>query len=347
MTSGAGPGPLATGTEAGRAARLHGRRDLRLGSAGRPVPGDGQVLLRIRAVGICGSDLHWYDEGSIGDTPLGAPLVLGHEFSAVIESGPRAGERVAVDPADTCERCDLCRTGLGRLCSGIRFAGLAPDDGALQTWLAWPESGCIPIPDTISDEEATLLEVAGIALHAADLAHLQPGMTAGVYGAGPIGLMLIRVLRALGAGRIVATDRLPHRVAAALASGATEAHQVPDGAPDPAASSGVDVAFECSGTDAALDTALRAIRPAGTVLLVGIPSASRASFPASPARRKEVTLQLVRRMEGTDLPRAIAMVAEGALRLDGLVTDRFPLDEVAPAFEHAVVRRGLKTVVLL
>lgn len=325
-----------------RAARLHGRRDVRLGPAEPPVPGPGQVTVRVTAVGLCGSDLHWFDEGSIGDTRLTRPLVLGHELAGVIEDGPRAGERVAVDPADPCEVCDLCRAGMGRLCPDVRFFGLDPFDGALRTRVAATASRCMPLPDTIPDHEAPLLEVLGIALHAVDLADARPGMTAGVYGAGPIGQLVIRVLRLRGLD-VVATDRLPHRVEAARASGAAVGILAAD--EDPAASVPVDVAFECSGDDAALDTAIRAVRPAGRVLMVGIPSGERAVFPASPVRRKELVLQAVRRMEAPDLPRAISLVAAGALTLAGLVTDRYPMDDVAAAFERAAAREGLKIVV--
>jgi L-iditol 2-dehydrogenase len=307
------------------------------------------VLLRVSAVGLCGSDLHWYAEGAIGETRLSGPLVLGHELCGVIAAGPRAGERVAVDPADPCETCALCRAGLGRLCPDVRFLGLDPFDGGLQTWLAVPERRCVPLPDAVPDHEAVLLEVLGIALHAVDLAEaagLAPGSTAGVYGAGPIGQLVIRALRARGVTEIVATDVLAHRVAAAGASGATLGLLVPGGgAQDPAAAVGVDVAFECSGEDAALATAVRAVRPAGTVLMVGIPAGDSAAFPASPVRRKELRLQAVRRMEAPDLARALELVMAGEVSLAGLVTARYGLDDVGAAFERAATRDGLKVVV--
>ncbi len=298
--------------------------------------------MRVTAVGLCGSDLHWYDEGSIGDTRLARPLILGHEFAGVIEDGPRAGERVAVDPADPCETCGLCHSGMGRLCPDVRFFGLDPFDGALRTRVAATASRCVALPDAIPDVEAPLLEVLGIALHAVDLADARPGMTAGVYGAGPIGQLVIRVLRLRGLD-VVATDRLSHRVEAARTSGAALALLVGD--TDATATVPVDVAFECCGEDAALETAIRAVRPAGRVLLVGIPSGERASFPASPVRRKELLLQAVRRMEAPDLPRAIGLVAAGEIPLAGLVTDRYPMDDVSAAFERAAAREGLKIVV--
>ncbi len=329
----------------GRVARLHGPLDLRLHDERASDAGPDDVRLRVTAVGLCGSDRHWYLEAAIGDTAMEAPAVLGHEFTAVVVGGPRDGERVAVDPAAPCGGCEWCRSGRGHLCPTLRFAGSAPTDGALRTWMAWPAARCLPLPDAIADEEATMLEVLGIALHAIDLARVRPGMTAGVYGSGPIGLVLIRALRAAGIEHVVATDRLASRVEAARRSGADTAVQVVDGR-DPAATIPVDVAFECSGDDAALDTAVRAVRAAGRVLLVGIPEGDRSTLPASPTRRKELTLQLVRRMAEPDLGRAIALVASGAVRLDGLVTHRFGLEAVSEAFAMLVSRNGLKVVVV-
>lgn len=328
----------------GRAARLHGRRDLRVHDDPVPTVRPGEVLVRVTAVGLCGSDFHWFVDGAIGETRITSPLVLGHEFAGVIETGPRAGERVAVDPADPCEQCEICQSGRGRLCPTVRFAGRPPVDGALRTRVAWPASRCVALPDGISDADAALLEILGIAVHAIDLAGVRPATTAGVYGCGPIGLMLIRALRASGVTQIVATDRLAHRVNAARESGATTALLVGDG-PDRAASIPVDLAFECSGDDDALDTAVQAVVASGRVLLIGVPGADRAGFRSSVARRKEVVLQSVQRMEAADLPRAIALVASGAVRLEGLVSHRFTLEDAPAAFELLATRNGLKIVI--
>ncbi len=340
-----------------RAARLHGRRDLRVHEEPRPSPAPGELLLRISAVGLCGSDLHWYADGSIGETGLAAPLVLGHEFGAVVVGGARDGERVAVDPADPCEACPQCLGGIGRLCERMRFAGQSPTDGALQTWLAWPASRCVPVPPSIPDEQVPLLEVLGIAVHALDLAGIRiddgspagaghgRGLIVGVYGAGPIGLVLIRALRAAGVATIVATDHLGHRVDAARASGATTALLVPAEGRDPALAVPVDIAFECAGDDSALETAVRAVRPGGRVLLLGIPVGDRTAFPAGAARRRELALQLVRRMEAGDLARAVGLVANGQVSLEGLVTHRFALRDAPTAFAALARRDGLKIVV--
>ena len=338
-TIGAAPGGLV--------ARLHGRHDLRVHDEPRPIPDTerGEVLVRVMAVGLCGSDLHWYQHGSIGESVIEAPFVLGHELAGVIEDGPRRGERVAIDPADPCGRCELCLQGRGRLCSSLRFAGHPPTDGGLRQWIAWPGVHCHALPASIGDSEAALLEVLGVALHALDLADARPGMIAGVYGAGPIGLAVVAALRARGVTEVVASDRLPHRVAAATGVGASQALHVVEGRPDPASTVPVDVAFECSGEDAALDTAIRAVRPGGRVILLGIPGRDRTTFAASAARRKELALLLCRRMEAGDLERAIDLVAAGEVALWPAITHRYPLNQAPAAFTSLAVRRGIKVLV--
>jgi L-iditol 2-dehydrogenase len=316
-----------------KALRLHGPGDLRLADEPEPIPGDGEVLLRVTAVGLCGSDRHWFVEGSIGDAVVSHPLVLGHEFAATIESGPRAGERVAVDPADPCGRCAVCLSGRPHLCPELRFAGHGSTDGALRTLMAWPERLVHPLPNSLSDAEGALLEPLGVALHAVDLGHIRTGTAAGVFGCGPLGLLLVQLLRLVGA-TVLADDLLPHRLTAAEELGATRAP-----------GDGVDVAFEVAGEDGALASAIEAARPGGRVVIVGIPDGDRTSFTASAARRKGLTLLLCRRMEPADLPRAIRVVGTGRIELAPLVTARHSLSEWGPAFDHLVERRGLKAIV--
>jgi L-iditol 2-dehydrogenase len=316
-----------------RALRLHGTGDLRLHDEPAPAPGDGEVVVRVTAVGLCGSDRHWFLEGGIGDAVLNRPLVLGHEFVGTIESGARTGERVALDPAVPCGRCSVCLAGEPHLCPGLRFAGHGSADGALRTCLAWPERLAHALPDGLSDAEGSLLEPLGVALHALDLGKVRPGSTAGVFGCGPLGLLLLQALRAAGVATVVASDPLPHRAAAAVSLGATLEHKE------------VDVAFETAGEDAALADAIDAIRPGGRVVLVGIPEGDRTSFTASTARRKGLTLALCRRMKPADLPRAIRLAEAGEVELAGLVSGRYALSEWRDAFDDLVERRGLKVVV--
>jgi len=281
--------------------------------------------VRVTAVGLCGSDRHWFLEGGIGDAVLDRPLVLGHEFVGTIESGSRAGERVALDPAVPCGRCSICLGGNPHLCPELRFAGHGTTDGALRTSLAWPERLAHALPDDLSDTEGSLLEPLGVALHAVDLAKARPGSTAGVFGCGPLGLLLVQT--------IVASDPLPHRAEAAASLGATLENRE------------VDVTFEAAGDDAALADAMAAVRPGGRVVLVGIPEGDRTTFTASTARRKGLTLLLCRRMKPADLPRAIRLAEAGEVELGGLVSGRFALSEWREAFDELVERRGLKVVV--
>jgi L-iditol 2-dehydrogenase len=325
-----------------RALRLHAPGDLRLHDEPDPVPEDGEERVRVTAVGLCGSDRHWFLEGAIGDAVLGHPLVLGHEVSGVIEDGPRQSLRVVVDPADPCGRCDLCLGGLGNLCLSLRFLGHGKTDGGLRTLMAWPRHLLIPLPESITDTEAPLLEPLGIALHAVDLGGVRPGMSAGVYGCGPLGLLIIQVLREVGCGPISATDMLPHRLDAARALGATDTRLAGD---ESTTLPTVDVAFEVAGEDAAVADAVRSVRPGGRVILVGIPSDDRTSFRASVARRKGLSLILCRRMRAGDLARAVELASATGIELASLISERYPLDAGVVAFESLVRRRGLKVVV--
>jgi L-iditol 2-dehydrogenase len=308
------------------------------------APPASTTRLHVTAVGLCGSDLHWFEDGVIGADRVHDPLVLGHEFVGVVSDGPRAGGRVAVDPHIPCGSCEVCGRGDGHLCPTGRFAGYPGTDGALRTELDWPDLLLHPLPNAVDDDRAVLLEPLGIALHAIDLSGAQSGQRAGVFGCGPIGLVLVRSLAATRITVAVATDRREHRLAAAQASGA-EATRLVDGGTATPADPTVDVAFEVSGEDAALEDAMRAVRPGGTVVLVGIPAGRITSLVAELGRRKELTLVFCRRMRGSDLPRAIELVADGQVELAGLVTDRYPLSEAPQAFERLATRDGLKVIV--
>jgi L-iditol 2-dehydrogenase len=327
--------------------RLHGPGDLRLADEPPPVPGPGEALVRVTAVGICGSDLHWYDESSIGDAVLTRPLVLGHEAAGVIISGPRAGQRVAIDPQVPCGACETCAEGRGHLCPGVRFLGHGTTDGALREQLAWPDVNLVPIPDAIDDVDGALLEPLGVAIHALGLARLRPGGSIGVLGAGPIGLLIIQLARAAGATTIVATDRLAHRVEAARALGAI-AEQVRGGEERAAlleatGGRGVDAAVEIAGDDDAIATAIALARPAATVVVAGISAGTTSTIPSSIGRRKGLDLRFSRRMIRT-YPRAIELVASGRIDLGAVVSHRFDLSDFDRAFRTAVRRDGRKVM---
>ena len=333
-----------------RVARIHGAGDLRLHDEPVPVPAPGEALVRVTAVGICGSDVHWWSEGGIGGSRIGTPFVLGHEGAGVIESGARRGERVAIDPAVPCGRCEYCQRGDVNVCPTLRFAGHTPQDGALCEYLTWPEHCLVPLPDALSDSDGALLEPLGVALYSVDLGALTAEMSVAVLGAGPIGLSVIQVLRAMGAGRIYATDlpSMSQRLAAARSYGAIALEA--DGGREAAAiiedtgGRGVDVVFEAAGDPAAVEAAMSAVRPGGRVVLIGIPADDRIAFTASTARRKDLTIRVVRRMKHT-YPRAIRLVESGRVDVRSLVTHRLPLEEAAGALSLAERRLGLKVIV--
>jgi len=330
-------------------ARLHGRRDVRAAREPVPVPRPGEALVRVTSVGICGSDLHWFAEGGIGDARLQRPLVIGHEASGVVLSGARAGQRVAIDPAVPCGRCEQCRGGDPNLCPDVGFLGHGRTDGALREYLTWPQDLLHPRPDGLSADDIAMLEPLGVAIHAHDLGHCRVGATVLVAGCGPIGLCLIQVARRAGATRIVAVDPLPHRAEAALRLGADVAvgHE-PDTFPAALAEAtdgrGVDVSFEAAGTDPAVALAVEAAAPGARVVLAGIPDVDTTTFRASIARRKGLTLVLVRRMKEV-YPRATALARTGRVDVRSLVSHGFGLAEAATALETASARTGLKVVV--
>jgi L-iditol 2-dehydrogenase len=331
-------------------ARIHGAGDMRLHEEPVPAPRSGEALVKVTAVGICGSDVHWFREGHIGGDRISAPLVLGHECAGVIESGARRGERVAIDPAQACGRCSHCEEGNPNLCTALRFAGHAPQDGALCGYLAWPERCLVPLPDALSDVEGALLEPLGVAMYAVELGAVGPGMSVAVFGSGPIGLLALQVAKAAGATRLFATDRadVPHRLEAARALGATAIAVHDCGEAEDVLSAtggrGVDVAIEAAGDPEAVEAAVAAVKPGGRVVLVGIPSEDRIAFTASVARRKDLLIRVSHRMKHT-YPRAIRLVEDGRVDLRSLATHRFPLADVARGYAVAERREGLKTII--
>jgi L-iditol 2-dehydrogenase len=252
----------------------------------------------------------------------------------VIAAGPRRGERVAIDPAIPCETCRACRDGYRNLCYRLRFAGHGDTDGMMRECMTWPRAQLHPLPDRVSDVGGAMLEPLGVAVHSVDLGHVPFGGTAAVIGCGPIGLLLVRLLVVAGARRVLAFEPLAHRLEAAVRLGA----EVGEGEP------GVDVAFEAAGNDEGVQLAMASVRPGGRVVLAGIPGDDVIRFSASVARRKGLTIAMVRRMNEV-YPRAISLAARGVVDLDAMVTSRVGLGEIQAAFGEAARRTGLKVVV--
>jgi L-iditol 2-dehydrogenase len=310
-----------------------------------PAPCGNETLIQVKTVGVCGSDLLWFKTAGIGDARLDKPLVLGHEFMGITLDG----ERVAIDPAIPCGKCEFCLQGNPNLCPSVIFAGHGDHDGGLREYVSWEKSCLHPLPDSISDAEGAMLEPLGVAIHAIDLAHLKPGFSVGVFGCGPIGLLIIQLARLAGASLVVATETLPHRVDAARASGADHVIRVFDKTDSAEVLSfthnrGVDVAFDVSGTPDAVTAAFNAVIPGGKVVLVGIPEDDQTAFTASNARRKGLTIKMVRRMKLT-YPRAIDLVSNHKIDVKSIITSQYPYTQSQEAFQAAARRDGLKVII--
>lgn len=342
-----------------RVAELIAPRRMRVTEGPVPTVGPDELLVRIRAVGICGSDLHYYAEGRIGDQRLAAGHVLGHEVAGMVEAagpeaeGPGPGTPVAVDPAIHCARCRYCAAGHPNFCSRLRFFGSPPTPGALREYVAHPAHLVTPLPPGMSMTEGALLEPLGVAIHAADLGHIAVGDAVAVFGCGPIGLLIAQVARLAGASLVCATEPLPHRAAAAAALGLPPAldARLPDltrHIMERTDGQGVDVAFEAAGSEAATAQAIEVLRPGGTLVLVGYWKTEQVTLAGIRAMRKGLTIRFVRRMKNT-FPRAVQLVREGRIELAALVTHEFPLEAVGEAFARAERRSPdvVKAVVTL
>jgi len=331
-----------------KAAKLYGPRDFRMADVPEPpAPGSEEVTVQIGAVGVCGSDLHSYLDGRIGDTVIQSPIVLGHEFAGtVIAAGAHArdgldqplavGQRVAIDPSMPCWHCDRCEEGDPNLCRHLSFMGLYPDDGALQECMTVPARGCFPLPDALSLEEGALLEPLGVALYAVGLGNLRLAKSVAVLGCGPIGLLILRLAKLSGAAPLFALDQYAWRLDQARAWGANEVIDIR--AEDPVQAilartggRGVETVFEAAWAGAAVDQAVQMADLGGHVVMVGIPSEDHATFTHSVARRKGLTFALCRRMKHT-YPRTIALATSGSVPLTELITHHFPLEKTGDAF---------------
>jgi L-iditol 2-dehydrogenase len=326
-----------------KAMRLFAPRDLRFAEVPMPEPGPGEALIRVRAVGVCGSDVHYYLDGHIGDAVATFPFTMGHEFAGEIAAlgpgaeGPPVGTRVAVDPAVPCGRCETCLDGNPNCCANVRFPGSAPIQGALSEYYVHPAELCVPLPDALDYADGAMLEPLGVVVHALTLAKIRPGDTVAILGGGPIGLMILQVALASATGAVYLTEPIAERRALGANLGAT-------GVCDPATEDpvgwlmartggrGADIAIETAWGAEAVEHAVRMARPAGKVILVGIPREDVVTFPAGAARRKGLSILMSRRMKYV-YPRAISLVERGVIDLKQFLTHRFPLERAGDAFE--------------
>jgi len=346
-----------------KAVRLYGTHDLRFENvAEAALPSRGDVLLKIGAVGICGSDLHNYEDVSTSSKHFDRPLILGHEFMGEIiaagegaldgEQQPlQAGQRVAVEPNCPCYHCEWCEQGHPNLCPNHTFYGAYPTDGALQECLLVKARNCFPIPDSISDGAGALLETLGVALHALDLSKLQLATSVAVIGCGPVGLLVLRLAKLAGASAIYAFDKFAWRAEKAMAWGAAQAWVVDNKHPgdllrNATQNRGVDVVFEAAWADETIQQAAEMAKPGGTLVLVGIPNDDNLQMSHATARRKGLTIKMARRMKHT-YPRAIQLATSGDVNLDDLISHHLPLAETPAAFaKNIAYEEGIHKIII-
>ncbi len=320
-----------------QAAFLYAPHDIRIEERPVPTPGLREVLIEIKAVGVCGSDVHYYEHGRIGSYVVRQPLILGHESSGTIVAvgegvnTHRIGERVAIEPGIPDGVCHQCRSGHYNLCPNVRFFGTPPIDGAFTNYVTVPESFAYRLPDTLSDEEGALIEPLSVGIWACRMAMLQGADSILITGAGPVGLVAMKVALALGATDITMTDVSPQRLEVAQRQGATRTINVAQESLARAALE-ADVLIECSGNQTALLEGIRSLRPAGRAVAVGMSPGEEVSVPMSFIQNREITLTGIFRYANT-YEDAIALVAAGRIDLKSIITGYYPLQETEKALQ--------------
>ena len=320
----------------------------KMGFEERDIPQikEDEVLIKLEYVGICGSDLHYYERGAIGDYVLKPPFVLGHEpGGTVVEVGEKVknlkvGDRVALEPGKTCGHCEFCRTGRYNLCPDVVFFATPPVDGVFQEYVAHEADLCFKLPDNVSTLEGALIEPLAVGFHAAIQGDAHLGQKAVVMGSGCIGLVSMMALKARGVSEVYVVDIMEKRLQKAMELGATG---VINGAQDKVEEKineltegkGVDLVIETAGTEITTRQAINIAKKGSAIVLVGYSKTGEMTLPMSLVLDKELTLKSVFRYRHI-YPMAIEAVSQGKVNLKGIVTDIFDLDDVQKAMDYSV-----------
>ena len=311
-----------------------------------PVPKDDEVLVKLEYVGICGSDLHYYESGAIGDYVVKPPFVLGHEpGGVVVEVGKnvshlKVGDRVALEPGKTCGHCEFCKEGKYNLCPDVIFFATPPVDGVFQEYVAHEADLCFKLPDNVSTLEGALIEPLAVGFHAAIQGDAHLGQKAVVMGSGCIGLVSMMALKARCVSEVYVVDIMEKRLDKAMELGADG---VINGAKEDVVSKvmeltggkGADLVIETAGTEITTRQAIQMTKKGSTIVLVGYSKTGEMTLPMSLALDKELTFKTVFRYRNI-YPMAIDAVAKGKVNLKGIVTDIFTLDQAQEAMDHSV-----------
>ncbi len=344
---------------------LYGVGDVRLEQRPIPRPAPDEVLVRITRVGVCGSDVHYFTHGRIGDYVVREPMILGHESAGVVVAVGSAvtsltvGERVTIEPGYTCRKCRYCRSGRYNLCPHVTFMATPPIDGAFCEYVAWPADFCYHLPDTLSFEAGAMMEPLSVGLWAAHRGDVRPGDSVAIFGAGPIGLLTLQACRVAGATKLIAVDVEDRRLQHAARFGATHTindrdghaleriHEIIGGdSALPPTYRGVDVSFETAGAVATTRNALAATRPGGVAVLTGLPPDPLVELDIVSAASKEINICGQFRYANR-YPPALALVAAGHIDVESLVTHHFPLAQATEALRFANEHKDIALKVMV
>lgn len=314
-----------------------------------PVPKDNEVLVKIKHVGICGSDLHYYENGRIGDFIVSNPLILGHESSGIIvEKGKNVtnvdiGDTVALEPGHTCGKCEYCKSGKYNLCPDVIFMATPPVDGAFAEYVAFPADMAFKLPDDMDTMEGALIEPLAVAFHAVKQGDAHIGQTAAILGTGCIGLVTLMTLKAIGISEIYTTEIVPKRMKKAQELGAYKSFD--DNATDiveeimnQTNGKGVDLVFETAGSSVTARQTVELVKRGGTIVMVGLASDNSIPFDFNKLITKEASIKTVFRYRNL-YPAAISAVAAGIIPIKEIVTDVFKFQDIVSAIKYSSENR--------
>ena len=327
-----------------KAMMLTGIREMEIREVPDPVlknPND--VKIRLLVLGICGSDIHYYTSGKIGSQVVKYPFTVGHECAGeVIEAGPavtrvRKGDIIAVEPAMWCGKCDQCLSGRHHTCRTLKFLGCPGQaEGALSEYIVMPEESCYPLPGTLTPDHGAISEPLAIGVYAVKKAGEIKGTRIGILGFGPIGMSVLLGAKTQGAGEIYVTDKIDGRLAIASKEKATWtgnpmkkniAEIIRQREP-----LGLDIVFECCGQQETVDQAVDILKPGGRLIVVGIPEFNRWTLSVDDTRRREISVQFIRRQVGC-VEDSLEMMNDGKINVGNMVTHRFPFENTKEAFD--------------
>ncbi len=327
-----------------KALELKGIRELEVTERPEPViKNDDDVKLKIEMVGVCGSDVHYYETGRIGSQVVDFPFIVGHECSAtVVETGIsvtglKKGDRIVVEPAISCFNCDQCNKGREHTCRNLKFLGCPGQvEGCLCEYIVMPSTCCFKVGEDFSFEDGVLCEPFAIGVYAVQQACLDEGSDIAILGAGPIGLSCLKAAQIENINKVLMTEKIPERVKTAEKAGADKVLNplkedvIKEGfnfLPP-----GYDTVFECAGQQETLDQAIEFLKPGGKLMVIGIPREERVSFVIDKIRRKEITIVNVRR-QNKCTQKAIDLISSKNVDLGFMVTHKFSFEDAEKAFD--------------